>query len=108
MHHGLAHRLEIGLELRRHRGQDSFERSKLVGEEPGCLRVLRVLLLELALQIIHESRLRVGCLGSVDIEEQHTIVFDKNLEMEQVQEDRRGSDENVRKIGRVNLSQVPG
>lgn len=68
--------------------------------------VWRVLLLEFALQVIHESRLGVGRLGPVDIEEEYTVMFDKNLEMEQVQENRRRADKNVREVGRVNLPQV--
>ena len=55
----------------------------------------RILLLKLPLEIIHESRLRIGRLGPVNIEQKDTIVLYQNLEVKEVQENGGLAHKNV-------------
>lgn len=104
--HRVAHRLKVGLQLRRHRRQHRLERPELV-RQPAAEPVARPLL-QLALEVVHERRLRVRRLGPVNVEQQHPVFFDQHLEVQQVEEDGRRPDEDVGEVGRVDFAQVSG
>lgn len=46
--------------------------------------------------------------GAVDIEEQHPLMVDEDPEVEEIEQDCPFADEDMGKVGRVDLSQVTG
>lgn len=106
-HDGLLHGAELLPQLRRDRHEHDLERAELV-RQAAAGAVGRLLLAQLALQLVHELGLGRRARRAVHVEEQHAVVLDQHAQVQQVEQDGLLAHEHVREVGRVDLAQVAG
>jgi hypothetical protein len=44
--------------------------------------------------------------GAINVEQQDAVVLDEDFQMQQVEENGRGADEDMREVGRVDLTEI--
>ena len=63
---------------------------------------------QFVLEVVHEEGLGVGVGGAVDVEDEDAVVFDEAAQVQEVDEDGGGADEDVGEDGGVDFAEVAG
>jgi hypothetical protein len=103
-HDGSPHALELGGQRVRDGDEHGLESAELVRQRSGGARVER--LAQPPLEVVHEHALRVRVGRAVGVEDEHAVVLDQHAQVQQVDEDGRWADQDVREQARVDLAQV--